>query len=102
MSAVPTRPRFLGMNDLSSLAQLTARLSDSLAKLPADFRARHGDFLQRSQRPDGGFPDREGGSDLYYTAFGLRGLAVLDALTPAICDRAAVFLRSALKQQASV
>src|SRR5262249_53901198 len=56
----------------------------------------------RRQNPDGGFPGREGGSDLYYTGFALRCLAVLDALTPDSLERAAGFLRSALTQQASV
>jgi geranylgeranyl transferase type-2 subunit beta len=84
------------------LPRLTARLSDGLLRQPDDFRARHADFVRRCQRPDGGFPGREGGSDLYYTGFALRCLAVLDALTPDLLDRAAAFLRSALTQQASV
>src|SRR5207244_13249261 len=56
----------------------------------------------RRQNPDCGFPGREGGSDLYYTAFALRGLAILDQLTPEICERAAGFLRHSLTKQASV
>ena len=44
----------------------------------------------------------EGGSDLYYTGFGLRGLAVLNALTPEICRKAVGFLRPSLTRQASV
>jgi geranylgeranyl transferase type-2 subunit beta len=84
------------------LPRLTARLSDGLLRLPDDFRTRHADFVRRCQRPDGGFPGREGGSDLYYTGFALRSLAVLDALTPDLLERAAAFLRSALTQQASV
>jgi geranylgeranyl transferase type-2 subunit beta len=84
------------------LPRLTARLSDGLLRLPDDFRARHADFVRRRQSADGGFPDREGGSDLYYTGFALRSLAVLDALTPDLLGRAAEFLRSALAQQASV
>jgi hypothetical protein len=35
------------------------------------------DFLLRQQNADGGFKDRTGKSDLYYTAFGLAGLAAL-------------------------
>jgi len=81
---------------------LTARLGDGLLRLPDDFRARHADFVRRRQNADGGFPGREGGSDLYYTGFALRSLAVLDALTPEVVGRAAYFLRSALAQQASV
>jgi geranylgeranyl transferase type-2 subunit beta len=84
------------------LPRLTARLSDGLLRLPDDFRARHADFVRRRQGADGGFPDREGGSDLYYTGFALRSLAVLDALTPDLLGRAAEFLRSSLARQASV
>src|SRR5438876_102251 len=46
------------------LPRLTARLSDGLLRLPDDFRARHAGFVRRCQRPDGGFPGREGGRDL--------------------------------------
>lgn len=37
------------------------------------------DFLVRQQNPDGGFKDRSGRSDLYYTVFGLDGLIALEA-----------------------
>jgi geranylgeranyl transferase type-2 subunit beta len=84
------------------LPRLTARLSDALLRLPAEVRARHADYLRAAQNADGGFSGREGGSDLYYTGFGLRGLAVLDGLTPDVCERAAGFLRASLTQQASV
>src|SRR5437660_8730105 len=84
------------------LDDLNTRLANGLARLPAAFRARHAEFLLRKQNADGGFSGREGESDLYYTGFALRGLAVLDALTPEICNRAADFLRLRLTQQASV
>src|SRR5438552_6634408 len=84
------------------LQQLTTRLGDGLASLPAERRARHAAFLTATQNADGGFSGREGGSDLYYTGFALRGLAVLDALTPETCDRAAAFLRASLSRPASV
>jgi geranylgeranyl transferase type-2 subunit beta len=84
------------------LQTLTNRLSDGLLKLPQEFRDRHAAYLAACQNPDGGFSGRAGGSDLYYTGFALRGLAVLDALTPAICELAAAFLRASLKRQASV
>jgi geranylgeranyl transferase type-2 subunit beta len=83
------------------LPRLTIRLADGLQRLPDDFRARHADFVRRSQNQDGGFPGREGGSDLYYTGFALRCLAVLDALAPDVVGRAAGFLRAALGQQAA-
>jgi geranylgeranyl transferase type-2 subunit beta len=84
------------------LTRLTARLAEGVARLPAEVRARHADYLRAAQNADGGFSGREGGSDLYYTGFALRGLAVLDALTPEIGERAAHFLRGTLTQQASV
>jgi prenyltransferase beta subunit len=40
------------------------------------------DFLHRQQSEDGGFKDRTGRSDLYYTVFGLDGLIALQAEAP--------------------
>ena len=90
------------MPDQPYLLRLTTRLAEGLSRLPVDFRQRHAAYLAACQNPDGGFPGREGDSDLYYTGFALRGLAVLDALTPEISNRAADFLRLRLTQQASV
>ena len=81
------------MDPESYLALLTSRLADGVARQPEATRARHAAYLRAAQNADGGFAGREGDSDLYYTAFGLRGLSVLDALTPDVCDRAAGFLR---------
>lgn len=36
-------------------------------------------FFRAAALPDGGFPDRGGRADLYFTVFGLMGLAALDA-----------------------
>lgn len=87
---------------LPYLQNLTTRLADGLARQPASFRDRHVAYLTGCQNTDGGFSGREGGSDLYYTAFGLRGLAVLDALSPEIADKAAGFLTQCLTREASV
>jgi geranylgeranyl transferase type-2 subunit beta len=84
------------------LAQLTARLTEGLARRPEAFRRRHGAYLRGLQNVDGGFSGREGDSDLYYTGFALRGLAVLDELTPEVCEQTADFLRASLNRQASV
>src|SRR5579885_3452035 len=84
------------------LLRLTLRLAEGVAHLPSEIKTRHADYLRKAQNPDGGFSGREGGSDLYYTGFALRGLAVLDALTPDIGERAARFLRGSLARQASV
>jgi geranylgeranyl transferase type-2 subunit beta len=90
------------MDGANYLQHLNAQLAEGLDRLPEEFRARHAAFIQARQNPDGGFPGREGGSDLYYTGFALRSLAVLDALTPEVCDRTAAFLRQCLTQPASV
>ena len=56
-------------------------------------RLRFATFFRGAQNADGGFSGREGGSDLYYTAFGLWGLAVLESLDTEVAVRAARFLR---------
>lgn len=40
------------------------------------------EFLTNQQNADGGFKDRSGSSDLYYTVFGLEGLLALQAPLP--------------------
>ena len=84
------------------LARLASKLANGISRLPAAFRSRHAVYLAAAQNMDGGFSGREGGSDLYYTGFALRGLSVLNALTPEIADRAANYLRANLTTQASV
>lgn len=84
------------------LVDLAVQLADGLGRLPNERRTRHVDYFLASQNPDGGFSGREGGSDLYYTGFGLRGLAVLDALADDVSERAAAYLRGCLAQQTSL
>jgi len=86
----------------SYFENLAARLGEGAARLPKDLRERHAAYLRSKQNPDGGFPGRDSESDLYYTGFALRGLALLDALTPEICERTAGFLKSCLTKSASV
>ncbi len=90
------------MHPDSYLQRLTDRLADGVARLPADLRQRHTAWLLAAQNADGGFSGREGDSDLYYTGFALRNLAILDALAPEVCDRAAGFLRRAMQTRTSV
>ncbi len=90
------------MKQLPYLVRLNLELAEGLARTPEEFRARHASFLASRQNGDGGYSGREGDSDLYYTGFALRGLAVLGALTPEICERAAAFLRQSLTREASV
>ncbi|HZZ73711.1 MAG TPA: prenyltransferase/squalene oxidase repeat-containing protein, partial [Pirellulales bacterium] len=73
------------------LETLTLRLASGLNRLPEDFRARHARFFQAAQQPDGGFAGRDGGSDLYYTGFALRGLALCGELHGTTAERAAAY-----------
>jgi geranylgeranyl transferase type-2 subunit beta len=84
------------------LQDLNDRVAQGVAQLPESLRRRQAQYFAGTQNPDGGFSGREGESDLYYTGFALRGLAVLDALTPEVCERAADFLRGCLAKQTSV
>ncbi len=84
------------------LTRLTGQLLDGAEMLPPDLRERNVQYLLEAQKADGGFPGREGGSDLYYTGFALRSLAVLQALSPEVCGRAGDFLRSRLNGTAGV
>ncbi len=77
---------------MSYLGQMTLRLSTGAMRLPEPLRGRHGQFLAAAQNGDGGFSGREGPSDLYYTGFALRGLALLGGLGEGVASRAADFL----------
>src|SRR5207302_8550596 len=59
-------------------------------------------YVLEAQNPDGGVSGREGGSDLYYTGFALRSLAVLQALNENVCGKAANFLRTKMTGSAGV
>ena len=84
------------------LEELTLRLAAGIAGLPDEVRQRHAAYLQSSQRSDGGFAGREGGSDLYYTGFGLRSMAVLGQLYGPPAERAASFLKGRLTGRESI
>lgn len=63
------------------LISLGTRVASGLAKFEPERRERHRRFILSRQQRDGGFLGREGDSDLYYTSFAVRGLAVLGGLT---------------------
>jgi len=84
------------------LERLAQRLAEGLKGMPAERRTRHAKYLADAQNGDGGFSGREGGSDLYYAGFALRGLVCLDALEAKTARRAASFLRDGLTREASI
>jgi geranylgeranyl transferase type-2 subunit beta len=84
------------------LEQLTLRLTMGIGELSEAQRALHANYFLSAQRADGGFAGREGGSDLYYTSFGLRALAILGELRGSVAKQAAAFLKSRLRGEESV
>src|SRR5581483_7732405 len=85
---------------MTYLEKLMLRLAQGTARLPEELRQRITAYVRAAQRADGGFAGREGESDVYYTAFGLRSLALLGQLDGEPAERAAAFLRRQLAGQA--
>lgn len=81
---------------LTYLERLTLRLTIGAAQLPTDLQELHARYILAAQQPDGGWSGREGGSDLYYTSFALRSLAILGLLEGEVAQRAGAFLQSRL------
>lgn len=84
------------------LQRLTIQLSAGVGNLPESFRQKHAGYFISCQRADGGFAGREGDSDLYYTSFALRGLAILGELQGNVAVRAAEFLTSKLQAKETI
>lgn len=84
------------------LESLMLRLAQGASHFTEPFRRRHASYLRGAQRPDGGFGGRDGASDLYYTSFALRGLALLGELHGELADRAAAYLKSRLTGQTPI
>jgi geranylgeranyl transferase type-2 subunit beta len=84
------------------LQNLTVRLAEGVGRLSEQTRQRHTDYFLAAQQPDGGFSGREGGSDLYYTTFALRGLSILGELYGEVAQRVESFLKSKLSTHQSI
>lgn len=90
------------MPDEPYLLRLGKRLTAGLSRLDNERRERHRQFFLSKQNADGGFSGREGGSDLYYTGFAVRGLAVLNSFTTEDAARVAEYLRTHSRAQVTV
>jgi len=84
------------------LTRLTVQLLEQVERLPESVRQRHLRYLVANQNPDGGFSGRQGGSDIYYTGLALRAIAILQGLTPELCERSANYLRHRMTESATV
>ena len=83
------------------LEQLTVRLAAGAMRLPEETRRRHAAMLADAQNEDGGFAGRRGPSDLYYTGFGLRGLALVGGLSEGVAAGAGRFLAERVARETS-
>jgi geranylgeranyl transferase type-2 subunit beta len=81
---------------MSYLETLTLRLAAGAMRLTDEVRRRHATFLTAAQNDDGGFSGREGPSDLYYTGFALRGLALTGELSERVAARTGRYLQERL------
>jgi geranylgeranyl transferase type-2 subunit beta len=81
------------MAETPYLIGLNLRLGERLAAWPAARREAVAAAV-RAWRVEGGFAGRLGGADLYYTAFGLRVLAVLGQLDEATRSAARAYLET--------
>jgi hypothetical protein len=59
--------------------------------MPERLVERHASWVRRAQLPDGAFAGRRGGSDLYYTSFGLRAADLLGVDDAGLWDAAAAW-----------
>lgn len=90
------------MTGNSYLLRLTMKLALGLSAWDTKKKDKHAQWIRSQQKEDGGFGGREGGSDLYYTSFALRGLAIMGRLDPAIAEDASRFLQSQLLGKATI
>ena len=74
------------------LRDLRGHLLAGVERLPERFLARHVRWVRDIQEAAGGFPGPGGGSDLYYTSFGLRCADLLGMDDPRLWARAAIWL----------
>ena len=84
------------------LAELTSRLASGIERLPEQARDQHRRFFWSRQLDDGGFVGRGAESDLYYTAFALRALAILGDSDQQRILQAVEYLRQQSQGHASV
>jgi len=84
------------------LQNLTVRLAEGVGRLPEKTREIHTNYFLAAQQPDGGFAGREGGSDLYYTTFAMRGLSILGELYGEVAEQIEGFLKPKLSSHQTI
>ncbi len=87
---------------MSYLTELTLKLALGASRLDEATLNRQRLWLRAQQRDDGGCAGRDGDSDPYSTAFGLRSLLIVDGIDEQIAARANHFVRSQLDAKLGV
>lgn len=90
------------LESLGYLGRLMLRLTIGAAQLPEEIQERHGQYVLQRQNTDGGWAGREGGSDVYYTSFALRSLAMLGLLDGEVAKRSSEFLISRMSRHETI
>ncbi len=90
------------LEQLGYLGRLMVRLTIGAAQLPTELQQRQANYILSRQRSDGGWAGREGDSDVYYTSFALRSLAILGLLDGPLAERCAGFLHGRLQGQETI
>ena len=85
------------MDSVGYLSRLEQELAAGVPELPTSFRAKQLRYVLSEQQTDGGFAGRQPGSDLYYTNFAVRILALLDAPGAGPWCRTGRYLRHAVQ-----
>lgn len=80
------------------LQNLVIRLATGVGQWPEARIQSLTHYFRACQKSDGGFGGREGSSDLYYSAFAIRSLAVLGELTGETAERSCRYLQTQLDQ----
>jgi geranylgeranyl transferase type-2 subunit beta len=87
---------------MSFLAILRDDVRSGLAAAPAEYRDKHSKWIRAKQLPDGGFENRRGKSDLYYTTFALRSLSALNTLDKESAQKSFSYLMGQFRQPDTV
>lgn len=87
---------------IAYLQELTIKLGTAVGELSSEQQHQQSRFFLQCQREDGGFSGREGDSDLYYTGFATRALAILGELQGNVAERLADFLAERIHGQETV
>ena len=81
---------------MSYLARLAVELAFGAVGIPPEKKDRHRRFVLAAQNPDGGFANREGQSDAYYTGFALRGLMLIGGVPETVAGPVRGFIQEQL------